>query len=243
MRKIFIYSILVLSLITISCGGSDSVDEVIITPPVQSIDPPTSSTLSIPINNEVCEEGTSVSEIQSSVNFQWITGTNTDNYDLRIINLNNNQTINQNNISATNKTVTLNKGTPYSWKITSKRNGTTETAESPTWKFYLSGDGVSNYPPYPSTLVSPISGSTLSSDTTSMELQWEGSHPESLSLTYDLYIDTVDGLQNLDSSNQNLSKTSKTVQVSSGNSYFWRIKASDANGNSSYSIVYSFRVN
>ena len=243
MRKIFIYSILVLSLITISCGGSDSVDEVIITPPVQSIDPPTSSTLSIPINNEVCEQGTSVSEIQSSVNFQWITGTNTDNYDLRIINLNNNQTINQNNISATNKTVTLNKGTPYSWKITSKRNGTTETAESPTWKFYLSGDGVSNYPPYPSTLVSPISGSTLSSDTTSMELQWEGSHPESLSLTYDLYIDTVDGLQNLDSSNQNLSKTSKTVQVSSGNSYFWRIKASDTNGNSSYSIVYSFRVN
>ena len=243
MRKIFIYSILVLSLITISCGGSDSVDEVIITPPVQSIDPPTSSTLSIPINNEVCEEGTSVSEIQSSVNFQWTTGTNTDNYDLRIINLNNNQTINQNNISSTNKTVTLNKGTPYSWKITSKRNGTTETAESPTWKFYLSGDGVSNYPPYPSTLVSPISGSTLSSDTTSMELQWEGSHPESLSLTYDLYIDTVDGLQNLDSSNQNLSKTSKTVQVSSGNSYFWRIKASDTNGNSSYSIVYSFRVN
>mgnify|MGYP006084153899 FL=1 len=243
MRKIFIYSILVLSLITISCGGSDSVDEVIITPPVQSIDPPTSSTLSIPINNEVCEQGTSVSEIQSSVNFQWITGTNTDNYDLRIINLNNNQTINQNNISSTNKTVTLNKGTPYSWKITSKRNGTTETAESPTWKFYLSGDGVSNYPPYPSTLVSPISGSTLSSDTTSMELQWEGSHPESLSLTYDLYIDTVDGLQNLDSSNQNLSKTSKTVQVSSGNSYFWRIKASDTNGNSSYSIVYSFRVN
>ena len=102
MRKIFIYSILVLSLITISCGGSDSVDEVIITPPVQSIDPPTSSTLSIPINNEVCEEGTSVSEIQSSVNFQWTTGTNTDNYDLRIINLNNNQTINQNNISSSN---------------------------------------------------------------------------------------------------------------------------------------------
>jgi hypothetical protein len=243
MRKIFIYSILVLSLITISCGGSDSVDEVIITPPVQSIDPPTSSTLSIPINNEVCEQGTSVSEIQSSVNFQWITGTNTDNYDLRIINLNNNQTINQNNISSTNKTVTLNKGTPYSWKITSKRNGTTETAESPTWKFYLSGDGVSNYPPYPSTLVSPTSGSTLSSDTSEVQLIWEGSHPESLSLTYDLYIDTVDGLQNLDSSNQNLSKTSKTVQVSSGNSYFWRIKASDTNGNSSYSIVYSFRVN
>ena len=93
MRKIFIYSILVLSLITISWGGGgDSWDDgVIITPPLQSIDPPTSSTLSISINNEVCEEGTSVSETQSSVNNQWTTGANTDNYDLRIINLNDTQ--------------------------------------------------------------------------------------------------------------------------------------------------------
>lgn len=242
MKRVIYFSVLIISTVLVSCGGSDSVDEVIITPPVQSIDPPTSSTLSIPINNEVCEEGTSVSEIQSSVNFQWTTGTNTDNYDLRIINLNNNQTINQNNISATNKTVTLNKGTPYSWKITSKRNGTTETAESPTWKFYLSGEGVSNYPPYPSTLVSPTSGYTFPSDTSEIQLSWEGLHPESLSLTYDLYIDTTDGLQDPVSSNQNLSETSKTIQVSSENSYYWRVKTTDSNNNSSYSIVYSFRV-
>ena len=69
---------------------------------IQLTDPPTSSSLSIPINNQVCEQGTSVSEIQSSVNFQWPTSTNTDDYDLRIINLNNNQTINQNNISSSN---------------------------------------------------------------------------------------------------------------------------------------------
>ena len=136
----------------------------------------------------------------------------------------------------------MNKGTPYSWKITSKRNGTTETAESPTWKFYLSGDGVSNYPPYPSTLVSPTSGYTFPSDTSEIQLSWEGSHPESLSLTYNLYIDTTDGLQDPVSSNQNLSETSKTVVVSSGNSYYWRVKATDSNNNSSYSIIYSFRV-
>ena len=89
MKRVIYFSVLIISTVLVSCGGSDSVDDVIITPPVQSIDPPTSSSLSIPINNEVCEEGTSFSETQSSVNFQWTTGTNTDNYDLRIINLNN----------------------------------------------------------------------------------------------------------------------------------------------------------
>ena len=220
MKRVIYFSVLIISTVLVSCGGSDSVDDVIITPP-------TSSTLSIPINNEVCEEGTSVSGTQSSVNFQWTTGTNTDNYDLRIINLNNNQTINQNNISATNKTVTLNKGTPYSWKITSKRNGTTETAESPTWKFYLSGDGVSNYPPYPSTLVSPTSGYTFPSDTSEVQLSWEGSHPESLLLTYDLYIDTTDGLQDTVSSNQNLSDLMKqNVKECVSGVYILKINAS-----------------
>ena len=123
-----------------------------------------------------------------------------------------------------------------------ERNGTNQTSDSSTWKFYLSGDGISNYPPYPSLLVSPTSGYTFSSETSEVELQWEGSHPEDLAMNYDLYIDNVDGLQEPSSSNQGLTSLSKTIEVSSGNNYFWRVKATDSNGNSSYSIIYSFRV-
>ena len=47
---------------------------------------PIASTLSHPENNKVCETGSSVSETQSSVEFQWNTGTNADSYDLQIIN-------------------------------------------------------------------------------------------------------------------------------------------------------------
>ena len=138
-----------------------------------------------PANNKVCEEGTSVNDSQSSVNFQWTAGNNTNSYDLRITNLNSNQVINQTNITSTNKAVTLSKGTPYSWNVTSKRNGTSKTAESSTWKFYLSGNGINNYPPYPSTLISPSSGNVFPSSTTSVELSW-GSHPENypLLMTY-----------------------------------------------------------
>ena len=111
MKKMIFLLMLTTSIVILSCGGgSDSGDDDIITTP-QTVDPPYSTTLNSPTNNEVCEEGTSVSETQSSVNFQW-TGSNTDSYDLRITNLNSNQTINQTNISQTNKSVTLNKGTP-----------------------------------------------------------------------------------------------------------------------------------
>jgi len=227
------------SIFLISCGGGSDGDDNLITPPV---DPPSKATLNNPSDNEVCEDGISVSDTQSSVNFQWTAGKNTDSYDLRITNLNSNQAINQTNITSTNKAVTLTKGTPYSWKVTSKRDGTTQTSDSSTWKFYLSGDGIINYPPYPSTLVSPTSGYIFSSDTSSVNLLWNGSHPENLTLSYDVYIDTTDGLQNPSSSNQNLSTISKSVEVSSGNTYYWRIKATDSNNNSSYSIIYSFSV-
>ena len=243
MKKVIFITILMTSIVMLSCGGgSDPGDDDIITPPVQTVDPPAQANLNNPSNNQVCEEGTSVSETQSSVNFQWTAGSNTDSYDLRITNLNSNQIINQTNISQTNKSVTLNKGTPYSWKVTSKRGGTSQTSDSSTWKFYLSSEGVSSYPPYPSTLVSPTSGYSFPSNTTEVEIRWEGSHPENLSLTYDLYIDTTDGIQDPNSSNQNLTTTSKRVEVSSGNSYYWRVKSTDSNNNSSYSIIYSFRV-
>ena len=243
MKKVFLKYFVFVSLFIISCGGGgDGGSDDVITPPVQTINPPSVATLNSPANNKVCEEGTSLSETESSVNFKWTAGNNTDSYDLRITNLNSNQVINQTNITSANNAVTLNKGTPYSWKITSKRNGTSETAESSTWKFYLSSDGISNYPPYPSTLLSPLSAHSFSSDTSSVELSWEGLHPENLTLTYDLYIDTTDGLQDPILSNQNLSAKSKSVQVSSGKNYYWRVKAKDTNNNSSYSTIHSFKI-
>ena len=243
MKKVFLKYFVFVSLFIISCGGGGDRDsDDVITPPVQTVDPPSLATLNSPANNKVCEEGTSISETESNVNFKWTAGNNTDSYDLRITNLNSNQVIDQTNITSTNKAVTLSNGAPYSWKVTSKRNGTAETIESSTWKFYLSGDGISNYPPYPSTLISPSSGHVFSSSTSSVELSWEGSHPENSSLTYYLFIDTTNGLQDPTSSNQNLSVKSKSVQVSSGNSYYWRVKATDSNNNSSYSAIHSFKV-
>lgn len=245
MREILMkYHIGLFMIISFSCGGGgDSGDDVIAPPPeVVVIDPPSATTLVYPENNEICETGTSVSEIVSSVEFQWNEGLNTDSYDLQFTNLDNGNVSEVKNITGTSRSIDLTKGKPYSWKIISKRNGTNETASSESWKFYLSGEGLSNYPPYPASLLSPKSGKSFQSSTTTVELIWEGLDADGDILTYDLYIDTIDGKQLPDANNIFLSETSKVVEVSSGNSYFWRIKSIDIKGNSSFSIIYSFRI-
>ena len=61
-------------------------------------------------------------------------------------------------------------------------------------------------------------------------------------LTATLYFDTVDGLQTPSAENLNISSSQKEVTVSSGNVYYWRVKTTDAAGDSSFSMVYVFRV-
>ena len=97
MREILMkFHIGLFMIISFSCGGGgDSGDDVIAPPPeVVVIDPPSATTLVYPENNEICETGTSVSEIFSSVNFQWNEGINTDSYELQLTNLDNGNFLN-----------------------------------------------------------------------------------------------------------------------------------------------------
>ena len=103
--------------------------------------PPGKSTLVAPANNKTCETGTSVSDTQSTVAFSWNASASTNTYDVRITNLNTSTATNKNGVSSTSTTATLEKGVPYSWKVTSKNTQTTTTTGSDTWKFYLAGDG------------------------------------------------------------------------------------------------------
>ena len=64
-------------------------------------------------------------------------------------------------MSSTSTTATLDKGVPYSWRVTSKSTTSTTTTPSDLWKFYLAGDGVVNYAPFPADLTAPASGSTM----------------------------------------------------------------------------------
>ena len=204
--------------------------------------PPGKSTLTAPANNKTCETGTSVSDTKSEVTFTWGASADTNTYDLKITDLNSSTITNKAGLSTTTTKVTLDKGVPYSWNITSKSTASTTTTASDTWKFYLAGTGIVNYAPFPADLKTPASGSTITRDGDGkVAFTWDGSDPDTGdTLTYTLYVDTTDGKQTPATALSNLTAKTASVALEAATTYYWRVKTSDGT-NSSYSIVYSFK--
>lgn len=209
--------------------------------PTPQVPTPGKSSLSAPENNEVCYEGEEVDDTNSEVTFSWDASSDTDSYDLVITNQETSQSQTESGITSTSKTVTLATDVSYSWKIVSKANDTSDTTDSDTWQFYLAGDGQENYAPFPATILSPNSGAAVDANNGSITLSWEGNDPdEGDNLTYTIYFDQVDGLQ--DPIEEDSSETELEVSVESGTTYYWRVKTSDGKS-SSFTLVYSFIVN
>ena len=229
---ITLIGLFLLAVIT-SCGGSDS------GPSTPVINSPGKSVLIAPINNTTCQSGTNITTTQSTVTFSWNSTLDTETYDLKIINLNTQETVTQTGITSATSTVTLNRGIPYSWSVTSKNKGATTTV-SDTWKFYLAGVGVTNYAPFPAAAVSPLSGTVVTPTNGKVTLSWETSDVEASPLTYTLFFDTVDGKQTPIDANKNLTSKTKEVVVNANTVYYWRVITSDG-FNTSTSIVYTFK--
>lgn len=219
-----------------SCGGGDSGPT-----PEPVIKAPGKSVLIAPANARTCEEGTNITTTQSTVNFSWNSASDTETYDLKIINLNNQESSIQSGITGTSAAATLTRGIPYSWTITSKNKGITTTV-SDTWKFYLAGNGVTNYAPFPAAAVSPLSGATVTPTNGKLTLSWDTSDVDGGTLTHTLYFDTVDGKQTPLVANTNLTVKTKEVDVASNTVYYWKVATSDGT-NTSTSVVYTFKTN
>ena len=246
--KLECYFLYILSfLLIVSCSAED--DDSGTTTPLVTQQPastpqvptPGKSNLSAPENNEVCYEGEEVDDNNSEVTFSWDASSDTDSYDLVITNQETSQSQTESGITSTSKVVNLATDVSYNWKIISKANDTSDTTESDTWQFYLAGDGQENYAPFPATILSPTSGTAVDANNGSITLSWEGNDPDELdSLTYTIYFDQVDGLQ--DPIEEDSSETELEVSVESGTTYYWRVKTSDGKS-SSFTLVYSFIVN
>lgn len=201
---------------------------------------PGNAILIFPINNEVCEEGTIISQNESEINFRWNESTDTNFYELIINDLNNSEILRFKDLTSTSKKVKLSRGVPYSWKIISASDSEF-FGSSNLWKFYLSKEGNQNYPPFPAIIKSPYSGEivTLNSDN-KLTLSWEGNDPNNDDLLYTVYIDTVDGKQSPISSLTDITANTIEIELQKSTIYYWRIKTSDKT-NSSFTTVYSFK--
>ena len=124
---------------------------------------PEAANLSKPANNTQCLE-------IDNVTFEWNKSENTESYTITIINLDSKEVTNKN--SNTNSIeVTLTKGKPYSWQITSKNKSTSKIAKSEVWKFYLSGAANTNHAPFPAEIISPKNDAVVSEG--NIELSWK----------------------------------------------------------------------
>lgn len=205
--------------------------------------PPEAPLLIAPNNGENCNTGTSITPKHSSVEFTWSEGANATSYTLSVTNLETLIEIKRTGLTATSFLLNLNKGIAYKWKVTSiSTDFPTESAASPSWRFYLQGDGESNSAPFPASLISPDSGSIIELNNGKYTLEWSGSDPDGDDLKYSLYVDKVDGKQTPPTALTELSTTSYEVELQNNSIYYWRVYSEDSNGNSTFSQIRTFRV-
>jgi len=208
----------------------------------EPIDPDVAILIS-PSNDETCLDGSSLNDTQSNVNFSWSAAENAISYELVVSNLltqsSQTYTANTNQI-----TIALTKAEPYSWLVKSIGEPGSNVIDSESWKFYLAGDAVINYAPFPPELITPRSGANVTPDINSfITLNWICSDVDGDLTRYEVYLDQTNANTLKTKLDFEANETSLEVEVDNNTNYYWKIIALDANGNQSNSGVYAFRTN
>jgi len=231
----YLLASLVFSLGLYNCSSSS--DDTTEPPPPVVINPPQAANLVFPNENSECTEGSNLTSTESTIIFNWNDSNNTETYQLVVKNLET-QAITNYTSNVSEKSVTILRGTPYSWYIVSKNSGT-ETAESPTWKFYNAGEAVSSYAPFPAELISPTYDVTLSAGTTNVSLEWAGEDVDNDIKEYKILFGTTS--TPTDEAGSSTTNT-LSVNVASGNTYYWRVVTIDDQNNTSESQIFKFNI-
>ncbi len=196
-----------------------------------------SVTLVFPENNKECTEGKIENDTQSTITFQWQAQENVDGYEVNIKNLK--AGTSSKTVANTNEVdISLQRGIPYEWFVASKAEGSEETANSDTWRFYNQGAGTQNYAPFPAEAVNPLGGANVAAATT-IDLQWKGSDVDNDIAEYEVLF----GTETVPTTSLATTAESTTsASIASGQTYYWRVITKDGQGNTSRSEVFDFKV-
>ncbi len=225
-----------LSVLVLACSNPSTIE-----PDPNSIDPEEPSqierltvSLQFPHKDGLCNIGADITPIQSTVIFEWEASDIAESYTIFVTNLVDGVTI-EDETAEDKIGIVLDRATPYSWYIVSKRGAV--IAESETWKFYNSGPGVETYAPFPATINAPAMAASVNAGT--VTLMWTGSDVDNDIASYDVHLGTTN---NPDIHASNVTANELGVSVTSGTIYYWKIVTKDATGNTSESDIFQFRV-
>ena len=191
-----------------------------------------------PENGSACLDGSIINDTQSKITFLWNASQNANEYEVEIINLNDNYS--QKMLSKDRSLeVVLKHGEPYAWTVTAFVDDASITSKE--WKFYLAGNGIVNYAPFPPELISPRPSARVNLNSNGqVMLNWTSSDVDGDLETYELYMDQNDGSTLI----QTFTEVENTIEIGIDAdpdiTYLWKVLAIDRNGNSSSSGVYSF---
>lgn len=228
--------IIALGTLMAGCSGSKKSDNISPPPPG-----PKAATLIFPAQNAVCVSGTVSSATQSTIQFQWNNGANTDSYILVTKNLLTGDTLTT-STGHNSADVTVSQNTPYSWYVVSTSNQSSNTAKSDTWKFYNSGTGITTYAPFPADNLTPAMGHAVTVPSSgNISLSWHGSSIDNDIVDYDIYFGTATSPPLYKS--HNTSQSISDIAANSKTTYFWKIVTRDSNNNTSTSDITEFTTN
>ena len=202
--------------------------------------PPAAAVLTEPDNNTECTPIQSSSDDTNLVRFSWLESSHTDIYGLTVENLNTGDIV-ETDLADITVTIPLEKGTPYSWSVTSENNQTSDIATSATWLFYSPG-AQTDHVPFPAAIVTPKSGATVFKDINNeITLQWSGVDIDGDIESYTVYFSNENPPNELIASLSS-NETAQKVGVISERVYYWRVVTTDALGNTSDTGIIDFKV-
>lgn len=204
------------------------------------ISPPSSAILTLPLKDETCTTGVVVSSTRSTVTFSWKQANSTVGYELVIKNLITNEVITYKTPTLT-LAVELNRNTPYSWYVNSL-NSIAQVAKSEVWKFYNSGEAITNYSPYPAEIIAPKMDEIFATGTANVNLIWAGLDVDKDIASYDVHFGTATTPPLFRTITVNQA-SSLQVPVTSKTTYFWKVITKDKEGNRSDSGTFKFTIN
>lgn len=225
MRKKIIITVLVFSVfLNVQCSKK-KINQV-----------PSASNLIYPTKNLLC--------IENKITFKWDLAIDPENdkiaYNIIVATDRGMTNIVENSTtSLLQATITLVKQTAYYWKVEAIDVNNNQGTASEIFAFFTKGEGVLNYTPYASSLISPANNGVV--NTTSVNLTWDAADANTNDiLTYELFFGENSTLTLI---NDSLTQKSHTVTVQAGKTYSWKVNVKDQKGAKSIGQEWHFTVN
>jgi len=230
--KKFLY-IAVIGITVWSCGGGGGDTPTPTPTPENKV--PTIPTLVAPTNGKLC--------IDNSVSFQWNASTDPDGdaitYQIQVSKNNQFSPIAHTlSGSATNQSISLEKGVAYYWRVKATDSKSLSSSYSTVFNFYTEGSGQTNHLPFSPELVKPVLNSILQTATATLE--WNASDVDTNdNLTFDVFFGTTNPPVTKIGNNQ----TAKTLDVNleSSKIYYWKVVAKDNKGGETTGQIWNFK--